>query len=628
MEKFFNKIRILSRNTKVFIQNILDIFLIFLAIYIVYSIYLEFNVFIQNPNFWFLQVILTIFTLTAFWLFGLYRYLVRHLTTKIMIVVLKGVLLSTIVFYLGNIQILIILPAVAYLNYGIILFILTCSSRFMVRYAFRYLHNANKKPVLIFGAGEDGLQLLNLLYHDRKYIPVGLIDNDPKLFKLTISGLNVSSPDQLPRVISSTGAKVLFLAAPDMKRSLLHKLIIDLKDIPIIIKIIPAMSDLINGSVKIAELRTLQAEDLLGRTPIEPNELLMKKNSFGKSVLVSGAGGSIGSELCRQILKRKPSCIILFESSEFALYSINSELDQIISSSNCKTKIIPILGTVLNSNQLEIVIKKFKVQIIYHAAAYKHVPLVEDNVLESIQNNVLGTKNIVFAAKKYKVENFILISTDKAVRPTNVMGATKRIAELICQAEAQEVSNTIFSMVRFGNVLGSSGSVIPKFIEQIKRGGPVSLTHPEITRYFMTISEASQLVMQAGALAKGGDVFVLDMGNPVKMIDLAQSMIIMHGLNPVILKRTEKFSIQSNQILIRIVGLRKGEKLHEELLIGTDFHKSDHPKILTASEYFIPKYELLEFLNELEMAYRKYDLDKTFKILNKLPINYNPNTED
>jgi FlaA1/EpsC-like NDP-sugar epimerase len=624
LKKYYNKLRKLNRNTKIIIQIILDIILIFSAITIVSIVHLDDKIFIKNYIFLFLQASVLIFTLILFWSFGLYRILVRHLTTKTLFVVFKGVFFSSIIFYLGNLAIFGTFPIIAYGSYGIILFILISSFRFLVRFIFRYLRNINKRPVLIYGAGEEGLQLLNLLYHDKDYIPVGLIDDDPKLFKLTIAGLSVSSPLQIPKLISKTGAEVLLLAIPNLERSFLHKLIIELKDIPIKIKTIPAMSDIIDGSAKITELRTLEAEDLLGRVPIEPNEMLMEKNTFNKNVMVSGAGGTIGSELCRQILKRKPSKIVLFESSEFALYKIENELNELINTLDFKSKIISILGSVRNFDQLDQLIKKYDVQIIYHAAAYKHVPLVEDNILESVQNNVFGTQKIVAAAKKNNVQNFILISTDKAVRPTNVMGATKRIAELICQAESKEVSNTIFSMVRFGNVLGSSGSVIPKFTEQIKKGGPLSLTHPEITRYFMTISEASQLVIQAGALAKGGDVFVLDMGNPVKMIDLAQSMIIMSGLTPVVLKDTDKFIKIAGQIPIQIIGLRKGEKLYEELLIGTDSHQTEHPKILTANEYFIQKDELLLSIKDLDAAYKKYDLDKTLDILKNLPINYTP----
>lgn len=323
------------------------------------------------------------------------------------------------------------------------------------------------------------------------------------------------------------------------------------------------MSDIISGKAKISELRTVSAEDLLGRDPVAPDTELLGRNITGRVVMVSGAGGSIGSELCRQILTQNPSVLVLYDVSEFALYAIEAELSATATRLQHQTKVVPILGSVQHSRRLEAAIKAFKVQTIYHAAAYKHVPLVEENVVEGIRNNVFGTLAITLAAQKLGVENFILISTDKAVRPTNVMGATKRMAELICQAHAREGSSTVFSMVRFGNVLGSSGSVIPRFRAQIESGGPVTVTHKDINRYFMTIPEAAQLVIQAGALGQGGDVFVLDMGEPVKIMDLAFSMVKLHGLTPYLVDHPNQILPDKGDIPICVTGLRKGEKLYE-----------------------------------------------------------------
>ena len=341
--------------------------------------------------------------------------------------------------------------------------------------------------------------------------------------------------------------------------------------------------------------------------------------------MVSGAGGSIGSELCRQILTQQPSALVLFEISEFALYTIEAELSTAAKRLNYATQILPILGSVQHPRRLEAAMKAFGVQTIFHAAAYKHVPLVEENVVEGVRNNVFGTLAIAQAAKKIGVESFILISTDKAVRPTNIMGATKRIGELICQAEAQGATKTVFSMVRFGNVLGSSGSVIPRFREQIDRGGPVTVTHREINRYFMTIPEASQLVIQAGAMGRGGDVFVLDMGEPVKIMDLAISMVKLHGLIPYIVDHVDQVFPEKGDIPICVTGLRKGEKLYEELLIGNNPSPTQHPRIMTASEVSLPHAELKEVLDRLFDACERFDMPTILSILRELPVDYTPN---
>lgn len=359
--------------------------------------------------------------------------------------------------------------------------------RFAALTYFRSLNHLNKRPVIIYGAGEAGLQLLNALFHGHEFAPVALVDDDPSLQNLGIGGLRVYSPDRIPRLVHETGARVILLAIPSMGRVRRREIVSALEDLQLEIKTIPGMSDIISGKAKISELHTVSAEDLLGRDPVAPDPELLSRNITGRVVVVSGAGGSIGSELCRQIMTQDPAVLVLYDVSEFALYAIETELTATGTHSQHPTKVVPILGSVQHSRRLEAAIKAFKVQTIYHAAAYKHVPLVEENVVEGIRNNVFGTLAITLAAQKLGVENFILISTDKAVRPTNVMGATKRIAELICQAHAQEASSTVFSMVRFGNVLGSSGSVIPRFRAQIEAGGPVTVTHKDINRYFMTI---------------------------------------------------------------------------------------------------------------------------------------------
>jgi FlaA1/EpsC-like NDP-sugar epimerase len=482
--------------------------------------------------------------------------------------------------------------------------------------------------VIIYGAGEAGLQLLNALFHGHEFAPVALVDDDLSLQNLGIGGLRVYSPDRIPRLVHETGAKVILLAIPSMGRVRRREIVGALEDLQLEIKTIPGMSDIISGKAKISELRTVSAEDLLGRDPVAPDTELLSRNITGRVVMVSGAGGSIGSELCRQILTQNPSVLVLYDVSEFALYTIEAELSATATRLQHQTKVVPILGSVQHSRRLEAAIKAFKVQTIYHAAAYKHVPLVEENVIEGIRNNVFGTLAITLAAEKLGVENFILISTDKAVRPTNVMGATKRIAELICQAHAKDASSTVFSMVRFGNVLGSSGSVIPRFRAQIEAGGPVTVTHKDINRYFMTIPEAAQLVIQAGALGQGGDVFVLDMGDPVKIMDLAFSMVKMHGLVPHMVDHPDQILPDKGDIPICVTGLRKGEKLYEELLIGNNPAPTKHPRIMTASEVSLPRDALMPVLDRLLKACEAFDLPAIVAILYELPLDYVPSSTE
>lgn len=450
------------------------------------------------------------------------------------------------------------------------------------------------------------------------------MDDDLRLQNLSVGGLQVNAPDRIPQLLRETGAQIVLLAIPTLDRARRREIVSHLENLKVEIKTIPDFSDIINGKAKISELRAVTAEDLLGRDPVTPDPNLLSKNIEGRVVMVSGAGGSIGSELCRQILRQRPKALVLFDVSEFALYSIETELSATATHLQSSTRIMAILGSVQNSHVLEDAISAFGVQTIYHAAAYKHVPLLEDNVVEGVRNNVFGTLAITSVAKKLGVEKFILISTDKAVRPTNIMGATKRIAELICQAHAQENSDTIFSMVRFGNVLGSSGSVIPRFRDQIQSGGPVTVTHMDITRYFMTIAEASQLVIQAGAMGKGGDVFVLDMGAPVKIMDVAIGMVKLHGLVPYIIDHPDQILPEKGDIPICVTGLRKGEELYEELLIGNNPSSTLHPRIMTASEVSLPMTSLMSALDCLRQACEDVDVQRIIGILQELPLDYVP----
>lgn len=570
----------------------------------------------------------TVVTLTAFWALGLYRAVVRFITGKVLVKVIKGAIFGAITLYVAGLAFDARLPRSVPVIFSVFAFLSVGGLRFAARTFFRNPDYLNKQPVIIYGAGEAGLQLLNALFHGREYAPMAFVDEDPALQNLSIGGLNVYSPDKIPHIVQRTGARVILMAIPSMGRVRRREIISGLEDLKLEIKTIPPMSDIVSGKAKISELRNVSAEDLLGRDPVAPDFELLSKHIAERVVMVTGAGGSIGSELCRQILTQQPSVLVLFEVSEFALYAIEHELTATVMRLGSRTKVLPILGSVQHTRRLEAVIGAFNVQTIYHAAAYKHVPLVEENVVEGIRNNVFGTLEVTRAARKLGVENFILISTDKAVRPTNVMGATKRIGELICQSHARDSSDTIFSMVRFGNVLGSSGSVIPRFRAQIEAGGPITVTHKDINRYFMTIPEAAQLVIQAGALGKGGDVFVLDMGEPVKILDLAFSMVKLHGLVPYIVDHPDQIVPEKGDIPVCVTGLRKGEKLYEELLIGNNPAKTMHPKIMTASEVSLPSSILMPALDRLLRACEAFDLPTIISILYELPLDYAPSSTE
>jgi FlaA1/EpsC-like NDP-sugar epimerase len=584
--------------------------------------------FAVHPVVWGALLFSIMASLLVFWGLGLYQVVVRHITGKILIIVAKGAMMGAILLYTVVIVFDASLPRFIIVMYAIFAFLSVGGLRFAARAYFRKPNHLNKRPVIIFGAGSAGLQLLNALFYSYEFDPVAFVDHEPSLQNMSVGGLRVYSPDRIANLVQVTGARVILLAIPSIDRVRRRKIVSNLESQKLEIKTIPGLSDIVSGKAMISELRAVSSEDLLGRDPIAPDLNLIGKNITGCVVMVTGAGGSIGSELCLQILTQSPSVLVVFEMSEFALYTVEADLSAKAKRLQYSTKIVPILGSVQNRRRLEEVINAFKVQTIYHAAAYKHVPLVEDNVIEGIRNNVFGTLTISLIAYKLEVKNFILISTDKAVRPTNIMGATKRIAELICQSLAQKNSSTTFSMVRFGNVLGSSGSVIPRFRAQINAGGPVTVTHKDINRYFMTVSEAAQLVIQAGAMGKGGDVFVLDMGKPVKILELAFSMVKLHGLKPYLVDHPDNTIPEKGDIPICISGLRKGEKLYEELLIGNNPSATEHPRIMTASEVSVSYGDLMTILDRLHKACEAFDLPLILAILHELPLEYAPKSPD
>ena len=483
-----------------------------------------------NDGVW-LLLVAPLLSIPVFIKLGLYRAVIRFLGNKALAAVVTGIsvsvvalLLITALFDLQGI------PRSVYIIYWGTALLFVGGSRHFVR---RFYHRSNNKTrqtnVAVYGAGTSGAQLAQALFNSSEYRPVLFLDDDMALQKSFVHSLKIHSPLELPDLIERYQLKQLLLAMPSVELSQRREILHKLEHLPIHVRTIPDMADLVSGS-SIEELREIEIDDLLGRAPVAPNQALLSSSITDKRVMVTGAGGSIGSELCRQIVRQSPAKLVLFEISEFAIYQIERELLGLCRHEQLTLEIIPVLGSVQNQVRIAETLRQHEIQTLYHAAAYKHVPLVEKNPVEGLQNNALGTYRTALAAYEAKVERFVLISTDKAVRPTNVMGASKRMAELALQALAQLPGSTVFSMVRFGNVLGSSGSVVPLFRKQIKAGGPITITHPDIIRYFMTIPEAAQLVIQAGAMSKGGEVFLLDMGKPVKIVDLAKRMIRLSGL--------------------------------------------------------------------------------------------------
>jgi FlaA1/EpsC-like NDP-sugar epimerase len=551
---------------------------------------------------------------------GLYRAVIRFIDQKIVYVVVLGVTISVIsMAALGTFTHTAHLSRGVFGIYWITAILYVIASRFLARgYLLRMDDNANAIRVAIYGAGRSGMQLASALRAGHEYLPVALVDDKKELYGATIAGVKVWPSSELPRLVVEKQVKEILLAMPSMRKAD-QKLILErLEPLKVKIKVTPPIASLVNGELRLQDIRDIEIEDLLGRDPVAPDPELISTCIEGKTVMVTGAGGSIGSELCRQIIELKPKSLILLDISEFALYSIEQELLELKRAHRLDADVQPFLGSVLDGERCERILRTFAVDTIYHAAAYKHVPLVEHNPIQGLRNNAFGTQILAQAAIAAGVSCFVLISTDKAVRPTNVMGASKRLAELILQAFARIQSKTRFCMVRFGNVLGSSGSVVPLFRKQIMAGGPVTVTHPEITRYFMTIPEAAQLVLQAGSMGEGGDVFVLDMGEPVKILDLARRMVHLSGLEV----RGE--SDAPDAIEIQHVGLRPGEKLYEELLIGGNVEGTQHPLILRAQEVELPWATLQSLLSDLEKACDDLEYEAVRRLLSQAVQEYSP----
>lgn len=611
--KFFNS----SRRFKRFLSVAFDLLAIPLAMYMALALrYGELVDQVSAPV-WGTIAATTILTVILFVRLGLYRAVIRYMTEQAFATLLLGISISALI--LGTLSFLsqATIPRSAIIIYTFTGLVMLGAPRLFIRSMIQQLERTNREPILIYGAGKQGISLVDALSKSNKYHIDAFIDDDPAKSGSIIRGIKVINAVKIKDLIHSKKYKKILLALGSTSRSDRNRLVSQLESLPVEVLTTPSVQDIVNGKATIDEIKEVDIEDLLGRECINPNQDLLTENLYQKNVLITGAGGSIGSELCRQALQQNPQKLVLFELNEYSLYNIEQELLNTQKHNNYKTQVISILGSVQNQSRLENIFKAFSINTIYHAAAYKHVPMVEHNVVEGVRNNIFGTWYCAEAAISAEVEKFVLVSTDKAVRPTNVMGASKRLAELVLQALSKRQAKTTFCMVRFGNVLGSSGSVVPLFRKQIKNGGPITVTHPDITRYFMTISEASQLVIQAGALGKGGDVFVLDMGEPVHIIELARKMIHLSGL----IEKTE--SSPSGDIEIAFTGLRPGEKLYEELLIGSNVEGTSHPRIMTANEIHLSWPETHNLLNRLNTSLLHFDVETVISLLLEAPTAYN-----
>ena len=552
---------------------------------------------------WWVYLLAPVLAVPIFVRLGLYRAIFRYTGLAALMAIAKAVALyAVLLFGILLWQHWLGVPRSIGVLQPIIFLLVIGGSRALVRFWLVGLgrsRTASEGRLLIYGAGQAGVQTASAIANAHQFVLVGFIDDDPAKVGRSINGVLVFAPDRIAELVREKGVTDILLAMPSAARTRRNEIIASLGTLPVHVRTLPSMSDLASGRVTVRNFNELDVEDLLGRDPVVAVPQLLTRTSADQVVLVTGAGGSIGSELCRQILKEKPRQLLLLDHSEFGLYSIHQELRALCKAQGLAVALVPLLGSVANPRRLAEVCDLYRPAWVYHAAAYKHVPIVESNPSEGIANNVFGTLNMARAALAAGVANFVLVSTDKAVRPTNVMGASKRMAELVLQALAdfqQGAGGTRFTMVRFGNVLGSSGSVVPLFRSQIASGGPLTVTHPEVTRYFMTIPEAAQLVLHAGAMATGGEVFVLDMGQPVRIIELARRMVELSGL------RVRDEAHPEGDIEITITGLRPGEKLYEELLIGDDPSRTEHPRIMKAHEEFLAWPDLLAQLEALRDA--------------------------
>lgn len=614
----------LERPQKRLIQVLADAALLVLSFVIAMGLRLEGMAFIAKEGAWLGIAAVVPVSLAIFVRLGFYRAVIRYMTSQALATILSGVLASALALHLIAWIAELPIPGSVPAIYALLAFCTVGGVRFGMRALFQRGQTRWKTPVIIFGAGAAGRQLMSSLRQGPDYLPVAFLDDAPHLHGTEIGGLRVHPAAAAGRLVTRHGAALVLLATPSATHAQRKAIVERLEPLPARVQTVPAMSDIVSGRARINELHEVAIEDLLGRDPVPPHAELMDGNIRDKVVMVTGAGGSIGAELCRQILRRGPARLVLLEIAEPALYTLDMELRRIAGEEGLEVPLTPLVGSVQNPGRMEVALKRFGVQTVYHAAAYKHVPLVEQNIVEGLRNNLFGTRIVAETAIDAGVEAVILVSTDKAVRPTNVLGASKRMAELVCQAAGARQAGTVFSMVRFGNALGSSGSVIPRFRAQIAAGGPVTVTHPDVRRYFMTIQEAAQLVIQAGAMARGGDVFILEMGEPLRILDLAERCVRLSGLTPY---RADGDGRRDGDIAITFTGLRPGEKLCEELFLGEAARPTRHPRIMTATEAHLPPAELEDILEALDAACDAQDIARIRALLKAAPIDYSPSGE-
>jgi FlaA1/EpsC-like NDP-sugar epimerase len=639
-----NKLINQPRRAKQLLVVLADAVMGVVAVWVAYSLRLDMLHWPYSDHQWWPYVIAPLLAVPIFWRNGLYRAVFRHSGMAAMRALVFAVSLYAAIFF--GVLVLMSWPDVPRslgLLQPLILMLLVGGSRAAARQWLSSLSSGQRRgmavsKLLIYGAGSAGVQIANAIATSHEFKLMGFVDDSPALQGLTINHVPVYAPRDLTSLIEKREITDMLLALPSITRARRNEILNELQPLPVHVRSLPGLTDLAHGRVALADIKDLDVEDLLGRDAVPPDRALLTRSLTGKVILVTGAAGSIGSELCRQILQERPSRLLLVEHSEYGLYSIHQELQQLCAHlaerEGVAPELIPLLANVRDFRRMVAICAAYRPRTVYHAAAYKHVPLVEHNPAEGIANNVLGTLNVARAAIETGADHFVLVSTDKAVRPTNVMGASKRLAEMVLQAlsalpsisferDGQPANNlTRLAMVRFGNVLGSSGSVVPLFRRQIESGGPITLTHAEVTRYFMTIPEAAQLVLQAGAMAEGGEVYVLDMGEPVKIIDLARRMVKLSGFT------VREEGRPDGDIAIEVTGLRPGEKLYEELLIGDNPVPTVHPRILKAHEDFVPWSDFALDLDKLQQAVIENDTSTLRSILLKYVSGFRPDTQD
>ena len=622
-KKILLKIFELSRKTKTIIQISYDSVSILLSFFLSLSIRLnDFSVILIDDN-WLIIMLVLPTTIIIYVCFGFYQSIIRYVSEKFILTALFSIVISSLTIFLTSKLFNIFMPRSVPILYFSFLLIFTIGTRYILKHLFLFSNFDQRKNVAIYGAGNTGRNLLGYLNESLKYKAIIFLDDNQKLFNKKINGIKVYKFKNSIETLKQLNINLILLAMPNISQKIRQKIINELVEQKFAVKRIASDKDIFHNNKNITNFSNISIHDILEREEIPSISYLTKKNINNKVVLVTGAAGSIGSELCNQILINKPKILICLDNSEYSLYCLDTKIKSLTNENKLNTNIFFILGSVQDKVFLNSLFKKFKIDTIYHAAAYKHVPIVEKNIIEGIKNNIFGTQLISETAVLNEVKAFILISSDKAVRPTNYMGATKRVAELICQTFSESQTDTIFSIVRFGNVIGSSGSVIPLFETQVKNGGPVTLTHKEVTRYFMTTKEAVDLVIQAGAMSKNGDLFILEMGKPIKIITIAKKIIRLYGKEPIIKTAKNNNSLKSNFIEIKITGLRPGEKIFEELLIDDQTFPTSHPRIFKAREKSIEKKQLDKIIKELRKSVNNFDLKKIQLTLKSAPIDFN-----